>query len=585
MTKTKFIFITGGVCSGLGKGIASASIGAILKSAGYSVFTSKMDPYLNIDPGTMSPYQHGEVFVTDDGTETDLDLGHYERFIDTSLSKLSNLTTGRVYDKVLKGERSGDYLGKTIQIVPHITEEIKKYIKKAASESKADFLLTEMVTKGESNIIKNENKAEKVLISDSEEYKINTTTEKIINLAPAENKIVSTISEYVWPIKISEFMPNPAGSDLAEFIELYNYGETEINLTGLKLDDGEGGSRPYVFPENTKIASQSYLTVAAGETKISLNNTDDAARLLDANDKIIDEVLYEDVVEGASFAQDDKGVWFWSTSVTPGKNNIIKPIFLNKTTATSKSKILGEVAVEDIKDKDVGSRVKVSGAVAVLPGVLGTQYFYIVNEVAGVQIYMYKKDFPDLSVGEMISVSGEISEAYGEKRIKVARQEDIVKLGENRIIEPRVIEIAEIEESLVGSLVQVSGEITEIKSSYMYLDDGMDEIKIYFKNGANIDKKEFKVGDNAQVSGMLIERSDGYQIQPRFQDDLKKINSTNIAAQNENKQKETAEKYLTTTAVGLSSILVGLFIKARGSLLIKLVKKFGMIALSFVKRK
>ncbi|MDD5749293.1 MAG: CTP synthase [Patescibacteria group bacterium] len=142
--KTKFIFITGGVCSGLGKGIASASIGAILKSAGYSVFTCKLDPYLNIDPGTMSPYQHGEVFVTDDGTETDLDLGHYERFIDTSLSRLSNLTTGRVYDKVLRGERSGDYLGKTIQIVPHITNEIKAYIKKAATESKADFLLTEI---------------------------------------------------------------------------------------------------------------------------------------------------------------------------------------------------------------------------------------------------------------------------------------------------------------------------------------------------------------------------------------------------------------------------------------------------------
>ncbi len=142
--KTKYIFITGGVCSGLGKGIASASIGAILRSAGYSVFTSKLDPYLNIDPGTMSPYQHGEVFVTDDGAETDLDLGHYERFIDSNLSKLSNITTGRVYEKVLKGERAGSYLGKTIQIVPHITNEIKDYIKKAAAESKADFLLLEI---------------------------------------------------------------------------------------------------------------------------------------------------------------------------------------------------------------------------------------------------------------------------------------------------------------------------------------------------------------------------------------------------------------------------------------------------------
>lgn len=144
MAKTKFIFITGGVCSGLGKGIASASIGAILRSAGYTVFTSKMDPYLNIDPGTMSPYQHGEVYVTDDGAETDLDLGHYERFIDTNLSKLANITTGRIYEKVLQEERSGYYLGKTIQIVPHITNEIKDYLRKAAEESKADFLLVEI---------------------------------------------------------------------------------------------------------------------------------------------------------------------------------------------------------------------------------------------------------------------------------------------------------------------------------------------------------------------------------------------------------------------------------------------------------
>lgn len=142
--KTKFIFVTGGVCSGLGKGTSSASIGAILKASGYQVFTLKLDPYLNVDPGTMSPYQHGEVYVTDDGTETDLDLGHYERFIDVNLSKLSNLTTGQVYQLVLKKERYGDYLGKTIQIIPHITDTIKEYIYHAAEVTKADFLLIEI---------------------------------------------------------------------------------------------------------------------------------------------------------------------------------------------------------------------------------------------------------------------------------------------------------------------------------------------------------------------------------------------------------------------------------------------------------
>jgi CTP synthase len=140
----KYIFVTGGVCSGLGKGISSASIGAILKSANYKVFTLKLDPYLNIDPGTMSPYQHGEVYVTDDGTETDLDLGHYERFIDVNLSKLSNLTTGQVYQAVLSEERKGKFLGRTIQIIPHITDEIKRRIYQAAEESQTDILIIEI---------------------------------------------------------------------------------------------------------------------------------------------------------------------------------------------------------------------------------------------------------------------------------------------------------------------------------------------------------------------------------------------------------------------------------------------------------
>lgn len=140
----KFIFVTGGVCSGLGKGIAAASIGTILKAANFKVFSLKFDPYLNVDPGTMNPYQHGEVFVLDDGTETDLDLGHYERFLDENLSCLSNLTTGQVYEELLSEERKGKYLGKTIQIIPHITNKIHENIFKAAEISQADFLIMEI---------------------------------------------------------------------------------------------------------------------------------------------------------------------------------------------------------------------------------------------------------------------------------------------------------------------------------------------------------------------------------------------------------------------------------------------------------
>jgi len=143
--RTKYIFVTGGVVSSLGKGIASASIGLLLKQRGFSVVLQKFDPYINVDPGTMSPFQHGEVFVTDDGAETDLDLGHYERFIDRSLSRRSNVTTGQVYEAVINREREGGYLGRTVQVVPHVTEEIKSRIRLAAQNGEdVDVIITEI---------------------------------------------------------------------------------------------------------------------------------------------------------------------------------------------------------------------------------------------------------------------------------------------------------------------------------------------------------------------------------------------------------------------------------------------------------
>jgi CTP synthase len=141
---TKYIFVTGGVVSALGKGITAASLGRLLKSRGLEISIQKFDPYINYDPGTMSPYQHGEVFVTDDGAETDLDLGHYERFIDANLSQSNNVTTGKIYGSVIKKERRGDYLGATVQVIPHITDEIKDRITRVGRETNADVVLTEI---------------------------------------------------------------------------------------------------------------------------------------------------------------------------------------------------------------------------------------------------------------------------------------------------------------------------------------------------------------------------------------------------------------------------------------------------------
>ena len=141
---TKYVFVTGGVVSGLGKGITAASLGRLLKARGLKVAAQKLDPYINVDPGTMSPYQHGEVYVTEDGAETDLDLGHYERFIDENLNKYSNLTTGKVYWNVLNKERRGEYLGSTVQVIPHITNEIKEFVYRVGKKTNADVVITEI---------------------------------------------------------------------------------------------------------------------------------------------------------------------------------------------------------------------------------------------------------------------------------------------------------------------------------------------------------------------------------------------------------------------------------------------------------
>ena len=141
---SKYIFVTGGVVSGLGKGDTAASLGRLLKARGLKVAAQKLDPYINVDPGTMSTYQHGEVFVTEDGAETDLDLGHYERFIDEDLNQFSNLTTGKVYWNVLTKERNGDYLGETVQGIPHIMNEIKSFICSFGKKTNADVVITEI---------------------------------------------------------------------------------------------------------------------------------------------------------------------------------------------------------------------------------------------------------------------------------------------------------------------------------------------------------------------------------------------------------------------------------------------------------
>ncbi|MFH1946660.1 MAG: lamin tail domain-containing protein [Candidatus Magasanikbacteria bacterium] len=400
-------------------------------------------------------------------------------------------------------------------------------------------------------------------------------------------------------IKINEFIPNPTGSDTTEFIELFNSGSEGIDLSGIKLDDEEGGSRAYTFPDGTIVGAGEYFIVGRQDSKLALNNTSDSVRLLYPDGTILQEVRYDDVLEGASYALDNSsGVWDWTGTVTPGEENIITGIRNTRSTSsgnirtTSKSKMVKQIietTLEKLRDEDVGDKVKVTGVVAVEPGVLGSQYFYIVGS-PGVQVYMYSKDFPELKIGDRIEITGEISEAYGETRVKLASRDDIKVIDHPGDPIGKVLEVADLQEPYEGWLIQVNGEITELKSSYMYVDDGTEEIKVYFKRGAGINNKVLQVGDLVNVTGLLAQTSSGYQILPRAQTDIEKTGVAEsfvatIQNQEEEGKKETAEKYLTATAGGLTSILIGLFAKARGAGVVGFAKKMTGVAVAVVKRK
>jgi len=392
------------------------------------------------------------------------------------------------------------------------------------------------------------------------------------------------------PIVISEFLPNPEGSDGAEWVELYNPTEKPLDLSGHKLDDEDGGSKPYTFPEDTVIEPGQYLVFHRKETKLALNNTTDAVRILTPDKTVLTEVTYTDVTEGASYVQTEEDIWAWSTEPTPGEKNIIKKITAQtKKKSTKKQKPIIKTTLEKIRNEDVGDLIQTTGVVSVKPGLLGSQYFYIFD-ARGVQVYMHKKDFPALTPGDMVQITGELSEASGETRVKIKNKADIQKLEHSGELTPTKTEIDNIGESLEGSFVEAEGEITEIKGSHMFIDDGSAEVKVYIKKGTNINKKVFQVGDIVSVTGIVSQTKTGYQLLPRMQSDIQKtgiIEDRIQATQNneEDESKEIAEKYLTATAGGLTSILVGLAAKGRSNVLGDLLKRIGVLVGSIFRKK
>lgn len=375
-------------------------------------------------------------------------------------------------------------------------------------------------------------------------------------------------------ILITEFLPNPEGGDADEWIELFNAGDDAIDLYVWKLDDAPGGSAPYVFPFETTLAPKEHRTFTRKETGIILNNTEDSVRLIDPDGTIHRQVEYDQTQEGIAITVQTKNQTASQKTIrsTPAKkvSTKVKP----------KSDSFTSIPLAKVRELDLGDRVQVTGTVSVAPGILGSQIFYLAG--SGIQVYSYKKDFPELQIGDQVEVSGILSEAYGEMRMKIAKKEDIKKIGKGPEPKAQLIQTEEIDEPLEGHLVQVVGDIVETKNNQLYLDDGQGEVLVYLKESSNISSSIATLGDQMAITGIISQTKNGYRLLPRGAYDFEKRTSTatvnaNSSTSKTDTQKEVAEKYLTATAGGLTSLLVALVLRASKGTFTRIVVIGGII--------
>jgi len=355
---------------------------------------------------------------------------------------------------------------------------------------------------------------------------------------------------YSTKIAISEVMPWPSAGSAFEFIELFNADNTTIDLTGWQLDDASGsGSSPCLIPEDTKIEPGEYLAFYNFETKLSLSNDGDTVRLVNPNLEEVSTIAYPKSFKDQSFSL-IKGKWLWSLSVTPNLANI-KLVKTEEAadsdkndegeTSSSKKTNNGDqstkkeknskISILDSRSKENGTIVTVEGSVTVLPGTLSTQYFYIEDDSSGIQVYLSSKEFPELSLGDIIEVTGELSERAGERRIKINSLDYILILEKGyKKPEPIPLEISEINENNEGKLVKISGEIIETSGDTFVVKslDSNHAIKVVIRETTEIDKPRMRTGDIVEVSGVVSQYKEEYRILPTEQEDVKIISPVDL---------------------------------------------------------
>lgn len=450
----------------------------------------------------------------------------------------------------------------------------------AYAKSGGSWLWTIQPTPGLPNIIK----------TDEEECQCNCPLQLKINESQGdfqsnqkENQELDFNSKDYQGLRINEFMPNPQGSDSLEWIELYNNSQVTLDIAGFKLDDEEGGSWPYQFPASSTISAFDFLVIDKGVSKLALNNTQDAVRLIAPDGQIFQEVNYQSVKEGWSYSYDDfNAEWFWSASSTPGAENITPPNQLEKTQFEI---VAIEIeypfyTISEIKDFDKGTKVQTVGLVTAPAGILGKNTIYIsevdlmTNQVffsSGIQLYSSTGGFPELKVGEVIEVQGKTSQVQGEKRINLNKDSQINIINQLSIKKPELIAIDDLIDELVGGLVYVSGELVEKKGNNYYLDDGTGEIRVYLKETTNVEKPKIEEGFYMDVVGILSLTKSGYRLLPRFQEDIDAGQilgvseeaelSNEVIVMEEDNQKRKVMNYLLFGGGGVVVILISLIVR------------------------
>lgn len=341
-------------------------------------------------------------------------------------------------------------------------------------------------------------------------------------------------------LRITEFLPDPTGSDMEEWIEIWNPMSRTVYLTGWKIDDAEGGSNPFTFPAQSELAPGAYALLPRRQTSLQLNNDLDSVRLIRPDGTVKDEVAYGEASEGSSYAKDGI-IWKWTASPTPGAENVfprqetgnMKQDTSDKNQETVTENQGASDKAQETKVEKKESRIKnqaftFEGVVTVLPGVFGTQYFYAQSEARGLQIYMYKKDFPKLEVGTRIGVSGIMGVAYGEDRLKLSAKDDIAILGEEEIA-PEELTFEDLNDSKIGKIVSVSGDVIDKSKSGFTIAEEEAELEIAWKKGAG-DVPDVFSGDAVKVAGIVQKNKDGFRILPRGVDDVEIIKKSDFAA-------------------------------------------------------